>query len=239
MESKYNYELIRDYLHGVVDQATASRIRDLIRNDEVARSIAAGILQLEHEFNGDDDQIDSYIETLRQKQLKLIAEQGKTRTMSRGWIRIAAAIAIIAVAAPVLWLTLFQNNSVLTEELREPYPLTVDRGASDKVEGYGFYLNGEYKKATTSFNQVTDDVTATFYNGLSHLYLGDYTRAVELLSSGSLPASRYRQQAEWFRTLALIKAGKKEDAKAALQLIIQNPSHYKSSAALRLLEELE
>ena len=79
MKSKYDYDIIRDYLHGLVDQETARRIRELIRHDEVARNIAAGILQLEHDFNGDEHEIESYIEELRQKHEDLAARAAELR----------------------------------------------------------------------------------------------------------------------------------------------------------------
>ncbi|HMJ70142.1 MAG TPA: hypothetical protein VK508_14650 [Cyclobacteriaceae bacterium] len=241
MKGKYDYDIIRDYLHGLVDQETSHRIRDLIRTDEVARNIAAGILQLEHEFHGEDDEIESYIETLRQKQLTLIREQGKERKMSPGWIRVAAAILIIAVAAFVLWLTVFRNsnNNMLAAELNTPYPLaTLDRGSPGE-SGFKFYIEGDYKNAIASFDSISNDVSVTFYNGMSHLYGGEYDQAVTLLRSSSLEASRYREQVSWFEVLALIKAGRNDEAKEGLKRISADSSHYKSGAARQLLEELD
>ena len=237
MKSKYDYDIIRDYLHGLVDRETASRIRDLIRTDDIARSIAAGILQLEHDFKGNEEEIEAYIEGLRQKQLKRIDEQAKKgRTTSFGWMKLAAAILIVAVAGSVVW---FQNEDVLARELGETYPLAiVDRGVSDVNPGFEFYRTQQYTKAIESFDKIQDDVNVTFYNGLSNLYLGDYSRAATLLGSESLQKSRYKEQARWFQALALLKIGQKDEAKENLLMINNSSGHYKSAEAGKLLQEL-
>jgi hypothetical protein len=231
MKSNYDYDIIRDYLHGLVDQETARRIRDLIRNDDVARNIATGILQLEHDFNGNDDEVDSYIDGLLQKQLKLIHKKEGT---SNTWIKMAAAILLVAVAGSAAWL--MQGNNVLDDELSEPYPFSSDRGTSTGA-GFEAYIKGNYNSAINSFDINSADATVIFYNGLSHLYAGKYNEAVTLL--GSLGTSRYNQQAFWFQTLALIKAGKTNEGRRNLQIISNYPSHYKSGAARELLSALE
>jgi hypothetical protein len=239
MKSKYDYEVIRDYLHGVVDQHTARQIRELIRTDDVARNIAAGILQLEHEFNGNEQEIEAYIESLRQKQLDLIKEKAKTKSVSFGWMKLAAAILAIAVAGAAVWLMFFKssgNNDLLAQELSEPYPLsTLERGESDINAGFEFYLRGDYQKAIEAFGNTSDDVSVVFYNGLSNLYLGNNERAITLLGTSSLRESRYQEQAGWFYSLALMRAGRVNEAKQALEKIAGNPDHYKSDAARRLL----
>jgi hypothetical protein len=242
MKSKYDYDTIRDYLHGLVDQETARRIRDLIRTDDVARNIAAGILQLEHEFKGEEQEIEAYIEGLRDKQLQLIGAQGRVVPASRNWMRLAAAILIIVASAAVLWLTVFRNdrNDLLEAELSQRYPsAVVERGESDVDAGFEFYSRGEYAKAIASFDMASNDVSVTFYNGLSNLYAGEYTRAVALLSSNSLRTSRYAEQAVWFRSLALIKSGRNDEAKESLEEISKNSELYKSKEALQLLEEMD
>lgn len=236
MKSKYDYEIIRDYLHGLVDQDTARRIRDLIRNDDIARSIAAGILQLEHEFDGDEQQIETYIEELRERHLKLIARpQGKQASF--GWMKLAAAILIILVAGAVIWLTLF-NRSVLEKELSQPYALTaIDRGSGDVNAGFEFYLKGDYSNAIKAFGDVAGDASVTFYKGLSYLYSGDYENAVTVL--GSLDGSRYKEQAAWFGAIALVKAGKVDEAREELRRINRAGDQFKSEDAGQLLDELD
>lgn len=231
MKSNYDYDVIRDYLHGLVDQETARRVRELIRTDDVARNIAAGILQLDHDFNGNEDEIDSYIDQMLRKQLKLI-DNHEEGDRSRVWIRVAAAVLVIAASGFVLW-SVLGNEDVLDRELRSPYPLASLQRGSDNNPGFQAYVNGEYNKAIKAFDSNSTDATVILYNGLSHLYAGDYDAAVTLL--GTLRDSRYRDQALWYQTLALMKSGRKEEAKKNLEQISSNPDHYKSAAARELL----
>jgi tetratricopeptide (TPR) repeat protein len=255
MESKYNYDIIRDYLHGVVDVETARKIRELIRTDEVVRNIASGILQLEHEFNGDESEIEAYIERLRERQLKVISEKGKTgksRMMTPAYIRNAAAVLLIGGSIALLiglgvGYVLFQSKEtrLLTVELETPYPLATTRSADASAAEVAFehYDYREFEKAIAAFEKVPDSsddsVAVKFYYGLSCLYAGQYDRAIKLLDSKTLATSRYQEQAEWFTAIALVKNGDEDDAIVILQKISTNQSHFKSREASALLEELE
>lgn len=232
--SKYDYDIIRDYLHGLVDKETDRNIRELIRTDDVARNIAAGILQMEHEFNGNEEEMEAYIEALRQKQLKLVKKGGNER---RTWMRLAAAILVVVVSGAVVWL--MNRGDLLEKELASPYPLaTLDRGSPGE-EAYALYINSEFKRAISEFAKVPMDANVAFYKGLSHLYVGEYNDAAVMLDSEILKSSRYYDQASWFRALALIKADKKSEAKEILERIGSNPANYKSTEARRLLEVVD
>ncbi len=230
MTSKYDYDIIRDYLHGLTDQETAKRIHELIRTDEVARNIATGILQLEHDFDGDETQIENYIESLHQKQLDLINRKNNVRVFSGSWIAIAAAVLIVAVIGSVVVLS---GESMLDKELSEPYPYSAERG-SDVNDGFRFYQNRDYRNAISRLND--DDATAVFYKGLSYLYVGEYQNAITSFSS--LETSRYNEQARWFTALALLKSGKITEGKIVLNAIVSN-NGYKSSEARELLSSYE
>jgi hypothetical protein len=232
MKSKYDYDIIRDYLHGLTDRQTSQRIRELIRTDDIARNIAAGILQLEHDFHGDENQVESYIDGLLQKQLRLIESEPKSRLIRIGWMKMAAALLILVLSGFVLWFTVLKNENVLDEELSEPYPLMVTRGPEMNA-GFERYLARDYENAISMFEADSADVTARFYNALSNLYAQHYDRSITLLSS--LKESRYRDQALWYQALALMKLGKKGEAERILKTIADDPAHYKSPEARKLL----
>jgi hypothetical protein len=181
--------------------------------------------------------------------LRSINTQKKEGGVFSGWLKLAAVILLLALSAPILWLTVFQNDQsvLIDQELDQPYPLsTLDRSSSDGTpanEAYEFYVKREYKNAIAAFDKipgnVSDSVSITFYNGLSNLYAGQYQRAILLLSSNSLEASRYEEQASWFSSLALIKAGRMVEAKESLNRIINTNGHYKSTTARQVLKEIQ
>jgi lipopolysaccharide biosynthesis regulator YciM len=105
------------------------------------------------------------------------------------------------------------------------------------------YRNKNFVQASLYFEKAAkaeiDLATATFYNGMSSLYSGHYTRAISLLQSQTISASRYARQAEWYLSLAYFKSDQKNKAINMLKEISRSPHHYKHGAAIHLLEALE
>ncbi len=240
MKSKYDYELIRDYLDGLLDKDAADKVHELLRTDEVARNIAAGILHLDHEFKGDEHALEAYLEALRLKQLHKIE---KTSAFSLSGLKIAAALLLLLTSAAVLWLLLSRGNSVLEQELSTPYPMaTATRESQNESEAstaFGHYAAGRYEQAIIAFGSADKNPEVIFYTGLSQLYSNHTSEAVATFDSPSLKTSRYREQASWFHALALIKDKRIPEARQNLEAIRADTSHYKSETAAALLEELQ
>ena len=89
MKTKYNYELIHDYLHGLTDHKTSMEIKQLIKNDEVTRSIAEGIVHLENKL-GSEEAVEIYLENFRERQLSSIQQPSAQRPITKKlWFRMA------------------------------------------------------------------------------------------------------------------------------------------------------
>ena len=71
------------------------------------------------------------------------------------------------------------------------------------------------------------------------MYAEKYEKAIALFGSDVMKASRYSQQAEWHRALALLKSGNMTESKAVLTLMADQVGHFKQEAASRLLEKME
>lgn len=245
MKSKYDYEIIRDYLHGLVDSKTAREIGELIKTDETSRSIAEGIVQMERELNG-DDAVDKYLEDFRQRQLKQIPNAGSSVT-KKAWIRIAASLLIlIGVASVIRLMTALPDlQALVSKELDQPYPLSnLVRGEGDGTmeKAFALYSQGDFAKASIYFEQSSEgkeNASVTFYNALSYLYAGNYEKASALLGFDVIVNSRYAQQGRWYQALALIQGGNKEKGKEALKMIANSEHHFKHEAAAEILELLE
>lgn len=252
MESRYDYDIIRDYLHGLVDREKALEIGELIRNDDVARDIAEGILRLETEFNNDEENIDTYLENFRQAQLARIqvhATAVKNRKRSNQWLKIAAAFLLLVVAVFAIQRMTAKPDaiSLIDEDLSQPYPVSnvfrSPANESDYNKAVELYRHRNYVQASLYFEKAAENgndlATITFYGGLSALYSGHYNRAIKLLDSQTISASRYAQQAQWYMCLAFLKSEQKEKGVELLHRINNTPQHYKSESAAQLLEALE
>lgn len=246
MPVQYNYDLIRDYLHGLVDKASAKHISELIASDETARSIAEGILILENNFKSEAE-VDAYLENFRQKQMALIGNQTTTRKIAL-WMKVAASILLIGSIGFVVQLNADNDAmAIVDQELANPYPVsTLVRGESGSAPletALDLYNNKKYTEALAFFEEAsksTDDLATTaYYQGLTHLYIGNYQEATGFLTADVIKQSRYAQQARWASALATLKLNNRDKARTVLTLIVQDPTHYKYDNAVELLESFD
>jgi len=250
MKSQYDYDIIRDYLHGLVDKETAREVGELIKKDEIARGIAEGILRLDKEFKEDDAAIDLFLENLRQKQLTIIHQYRRpARITEKLWFRIAASVLLLIIAGFAIRMIVSAPDyqAQIDEELAQPYPISnlfrSESENSPQEKGYQLYTQGNFAGAARYLEQASsegrDVASVTFYNALSNLYSGNYNRASVLFESHNIGSSRYADQAQWYQTLALIKSNNKSKAIEVLTAITKDELHFKREAALELLDQLE
>jgi hypothetical protein len=248
MNKKYSYELIRDYLHGVLDKKTAEEIGMLIRTDETARSIALGIIYLEKQFK-EEAEADVYLDTLYRKRAEMIAERTKASTLAfKPFIRMAAALLLLVTAGVVVRLLMAPGIATLVDrELRQPYSLPTLARTHESFttldSAYQLYSQADYPGAAQLFQRASQldqhQTVALFYFGLSELYAGNCARAANLLASGDLVGTRFEQQARWYQSLALIQSGDRTKAREQLEWMAADPNHFKSKEASELLSKIK
>ena len=246
MPSPYDYDLIRDYLHGLVDRNSATEIAELIAKDETARSIAEGILLLEKNFQNDRD-IESYLENFRQAQLKTIqsfATDGRRKRIL--WLKIAASLIFVSLIGVVFrqMRTSPDAIAIVDSELSRPYAVSNfvrSTGETTPFElGLERYAAQDYPEALRYFKLAAggtaDLATLTFYEALSQLYSGNYEEAIGLFQTEIIKKSRYIQQARWHLALAAIKGGDRRVAKETLSAISEDENHYKHEKAREIYD---
>jgi hypothetical protein len=237
MNGKYNYELIKDYLDGILDTETSNRVKTLIDNDENARAIAKGILLLQQKSEN-DEAIDKYLDNLLSSQQKVINQNIKSG-IPFSWLKIAAVITLLAVSSLVVY-RLSQPDLIdlVERELAVPYKssVTLRDSESSITDAMLAYNNGDYKTASELFKGKRS-AESIFFNGLSHLYSGNYTEAVLLLNSSALSSSRFKEQSRWYLALAYLSDGEKEQAKNVL-ISINRKGHYKQNKATSILKKM-
>lgn len=246
MSKKYNYELIRDYLYGRVDQKTAQEIGAYIRTDDTTRSIALGIVLLD-KMARDEEGAEQYLNAFQQKQLARINQQNQSGFSMPVIAKVAAAvILLVSIGSTVYWLIQPNRNDLLEKELRVAYNvpmLTRGDGASTLDKAFQLYAEREYEKAAQQFqiswqNDSTQSI-ALFYGGLSLLYADKEQEALVLLQHSTLKSSRFEQQAKWYSALALMKSGNQEAAKELLNDMANRETDFKAKEARVFLETLK
>jgi hypothetical protein len=167
------------------------------------------------------------------------------------WIgAIAAAILLLFVLNPGL----FQFSEPPYQQLADNY-LTQDffqnQGASKgdedvellKLNAVMAYNRKDFLAAIDNYEKViaSDDGEEQhfFFLGMSYLYNENYDKAVEVLSpiAAKEEGAKFKQEAQWFLSLAYLKSNNPNEARLLLELI-KNGSWNADKASL-LLEALE
>jgi tetratricopeptide (TPR) repeat protein len=140
-------------------------------------------------------------------------------------LAIAATVSLLIVIG--FWMT---NRSVSGEQLFAenyvPYPNVVapisksDAEVSLRDQAFQAYERKAYQDALDQFERLnTEDDAVKLYSGLSRLALDNLDSAISSFDLIIDQESPYFAAAQWYKALALIKSGKKEEAKAALELV--------------------
>lgn len=108
-------------------------------------------------------------------------------------------------------------------------------------EALNYFQNEKYKKALQHFNTILehyeDDVNANFYAGLSVYNLESYSQAEAYFKKAySLQYGNFKEEANWFEALSLLKLNEKSKAKKLLQQIVAGNGFYAERAKEKLAE---
>ena len=184
-------------------------------------------------------------ERIRKAGLKAapLGSAGKSR---KGlWFLLAALLVALAVGsiyfmqkeeAPVPPKILYASNF-------EAYPLTFgNRGNEDLLTSASIaYSEKEYAKALELFATAApnnEDAKIALAQGISHMALEQYDRAIPVLAS-FVNGPLYGAQCRWYLALAYLQTQQSSAAKEQLELLIQSPDDFKKAAAKELLKKIE
>ena len=242
MKTSYNFELIKDYIDGLLDSKTANEIKHTLATDETARTIAKGILIMNERFK-DDHEAEQYLDHLHEKNQNLIQEKIKdARSTKSSWIKVAAAVVILA-STSIVYFSLSDRSSLdglLLSELESPYRIstTLRNASTEKAnQGYAAYNIGDYENALVMLKDVKS-AQAIYVKGLSHLYRAEYPLAIEEFLDEGLVKSRFEEQSRWYLAVAYLKIRDMEKSREVLQFIVAKANHYKKREAEKLLDFL-
>lgn len=108
-------------------------------------------------------------------------------------------------------------------------------------EALNYFNKGRFGKCISQFdlllNHNPNDVNAQFYIAVCNVRLEMYGRALPLLDQVlASPNNVFHQEAQWYKALALIGKGERENAKVVLQQIVDKKGFYKKQAKEKLAQ---
>ena len=182
--------------------------------------------------------------------LSLILKEGKkfTRSLMVRYISLSAA-AVIGVFILLKTLLPSSDPENLFKSYYKPfnYVSSVTRDVVVHVQddfsvAVEQYRIGDYYSAAIGFSNIimkdTSFVAPRFLIGIIHLELGEYDKAINMLSSIKSPANEYYKETLWYLGLAYLKTGKKEKVADCFEILSQSPGFY-NDRAKKILRRLK
>lgn len=172
------------------------------------------------------------------------------RKLSRRWLPLAAIILALVVALLWLFRPTTTKPQQLFAETFEPYRSpTPERGLENQTiwaDASTAYSKASYELSARLFgeslqtNEDIPDYLAHFYQAISLLaqHPPKATAAIQSLDIVLSSDNDFQQQAQWYKTLALLQLGDTQAAAAMLKNI-STPGHYKATEAKKLLEAVQ
>lgn len=265
MKTLYNDEyhipvdLLGDYDQGLLDAETRQEIERHLATCEYCATTLVGVQHYTNKFGV--EAFDEYLEKSQNpadgpgSNTHEQGHQGSGRGWHReypSWMKIAAAVMLLLIPSFFLWknVAVKSTDELVASHLEEPFPWgSAGRGEAAVLEDAGAqarfaYRSGDYEKTITliqsyvkSGQATTDDI---LYRGLSYLYKTAAEPGLAITDFDSVinTGDRFREQAQWYKTLALLKKGDAAQAARMLETITGEPKHYKKEAADELLKSL-
>ena len=167
--------------------------------------------------------------------------------MTLHYARVWMAAAVVLLAVGIWWVVrspMSEFDRQLGARLEVIYPAPVQTMGEAEVQGLWSaagmaYREKRFDEAMKLYDQLAQNQTersseAMFYAGLSALYAEAYSDAVQRLNA--VPNGPHREAAGWYGALALLKLGRKQEAKALLISLENTP---REDAAREMLKWCE
>lgn len=262
MNEKYHkalpsFELILDYLDGILDTEASQRLEIAIQESDELKSIIEGI-SLYYESEGKDrKKLEAYVEQVRFNQhfktpnSSVNQSVGRKRSSSY-YLKIAASIVLaLMVGLSVIYFVMSQNDAanLIADHLNTPYDAPeIFRSSenSDELIWNNFalaYQNQDFENAILLLNEFPDSVASMmnvkFYKGMCHLYKKppQLSKTIEFLTEVSESDHRLKEQADWFLAIAYFKNWNRTEALKKFEEISRS-NLYKNKEAKEFIELL-
>ena len=244
MENQATYELIEQYLQGKLTDSSLAEFEARLKNDENFASEVETVKALHGLVDLEGDR--RALEMIDQASTEFT---GRKLVMRRRFIGLAIAAAIALVFMVIFpWNGGDTNlNEELFAENFSPYRAPSVSRSNGLVATWDIaksaYEKQDYEtviKTLETDNLSQEDYLAQFYIGISCLAKSpsELNKAVSSFQNVLSSDNDYRQAAEWYLGLALIKQNKNVAAKKHFNQMINQGNTYQRDAILGLLEKL-
>ena len=234
------------YIKGQLsEEQLESFTKDIVKEQMEAEALKkkwAGLLENDQDFQKLKEEI------LKEEKPATVKPLAPGRSRHQ-WLSIAAGLLLLVTVGFFIWQSKgIDVNTLAGNHLKTVFSYQDSRGGvaegNDlRIEASDFYRANNFVAAAPLFDQLLNspegNPTDQFYLGLSHLYSGNYSTAIEKLTTLK-GANDFSMQKElsWYLGLALIQEGQLEAAKSELE-VLSSGSGWKGAEARELIAAME
>ena len=157
------------------------------------------------------------------------------------WWSVAASILLISTVV-IYQFTRASSTEELYASYYQKFPNLVDpinKAEENGRTAFQLYEIGSYKEALQALNEMSGGADKDIYTALCHFELGNMNEAIGYLRDIALIQDHaYKQEAEWFLVLALIKDKDVAQARQLLEMLTSDPDGFYYHRSMELLEKL-
>lgn len=234
-------ELLIRYLDGDLTTEEKSELEDRLRTDEWLRDeleslrFSVGAVKL----YGIQQQVAAIH---REEVHRRKTTSGKVVSMRTGFrqiVSIAAIFLLLLTTALVIYTVTLSAEKVYGEAF-VPYTPSTLRSSATTPALEQAYQNKNYQKVIVLSKSTTLTEEEQLLVGLAYLQTGQHNAAIRQLTMISRSSGEYAQDAEFYLSLAYLKARRYADARTILKAIRNNKSHlYHDNVSTKQLVDLE
>jgi tetratricopeptide (TPR) repeat protein len=241
--TKTKTEIIEAYLNGdmneqekIMFEAWAAKDTDFLDDVEIHRQFSLI----------DDDKI-KFLTAVKKAEAKHRRDSQIKRFASPRWLRVAAAILLIAaVSSPLLLYMNRTSTNRLYKEYYSSYETTqISRGADNESifnDALNAFSSKEYQKAGEMFSKIllseTSNYSAAFYKAMCQMELENYETAIEIFNTLIKDETNlFVEQSHWYIALGYVKTNNISMAKKHLEILQSYDNPY-NEKAVKLISKL-
>lgn len=224
-------EELRQYLSGSMSREGLRRVEDHLLDCPLCSDAVEGCEESGNHLTDDLEDFDAF-----SKKLPIQANTAKVRQLQPGgYLRQAIAVAALLVVGAVAYFSFDKapDGQHLYAKYYDAYendiPIKMRHpGLPDVNPNFGqaltSYTDGKFSQAIMLFEralqQQPDNEAARFFAGLSYLETNQTDKASDYLGTVANGTGVYAKKASWYLVMCDLRAGKIEEAKAKLDVII-------------------
>ncbi len=227
-EQRYTYELLIDYVDGLLGSESAARVENIVKSDEQAQAIVEGIHTFYEEHGKDREALEKWLDQGKNKEI-MSTKETKVRKLNV-WPKIAIAVAAAAILVIAFIGLQDSRHSVACDYAALPVEVEFEtRSNDDLAKVKSAFDSQDFEQVLVlSEGDFEESIQLDFMIGVSYFKTADYPMAVAMLDG--LEETRLAEYSLWYTALSYAMTEQNDRAERAMQAVVETKGKYAADA---------